>query len=153
MTTVVPPRLAWPQRLRLGLALGGAGLITCAAIFGGDPATWGRTTGSELWFLLWFLAASAVGAFAAGLATAGLFGGAGGRGWAVAGFGSLLSTGLGGALGGTLVLPGLGTIWGALIVGRLMVERPVIVPIWACAMAAVHLYARRLRGAGGGAIR
>lgn len=134
------------RRRQIAVELALAGLLTVLAILSGEIVP-GTLSWGVLGYLLWFAGAGTLGAGLAGLACAGLFGQPGRAGWFTASLGAVLATVLGGAIGGSLVVPGFGTVLGAIHVPLAIHAEPVIGLVWAGAMAVAHLRARRLRSA------
>lgn len=132
-------------RLRIAIACGVVGVLCATAIFAPPEVTGPYPQISAA--TLWFLGAAGLGAFLAGMAIAPMFGTAADiKGWAVALLGALVTTALGSALGGTFVFPGAGTLFAPVIVFTQMWDRAILLLSWAIGMAAVNLYALRLRG-------
>ena len=136
--TVMP----WPLRLRLAGLTAAMGLALCVALLQEELASVTQPGG---WIGAYLVFAAGVGAFLAGLAVAGLLGRPGRLGWPLTLCGMLLGTLLGGAVGGTLVLPGAGTFFGPVVVFGHMADRPGLIVLFLAFAAAVHLAARRLR--------
>ncbi|MET1411501.1 hypothetical protein ABVF61_04485 [Roseibium sp. HPY-6] len=87
---------------------------------------------------------AAAGGAVSGLLLSGWFGRAGIAGWGFAVLASVLSPVLAGAIGGSLVAPGLGTVWGAIMPMLLFVHlKPFAV--WLGCLFIIHLHVRHLR--------
>lgn len=97
--------------------------------------------------LVQMTASATAGAGAAGAVCAPLYGRPGGRGWAIAAAGLCAATALGASLGGTLFLPGAGTVFAPAVVAVMMWHAPVLVLLWLAGLAAIHRLAAALRAA------
>lgn len=87
---------------------------------------------------------AAAGGAVSGLLLSGWFGRAGIAGWSFAVLASVLSPILAGAIGGSLVAPGFGTVWGAIMPMLLFVHlKPFAV--WLGCLFIIHLHVRHLR--------
>jgi len=94
---------------------------------------------------IWFLAM--LGGFSgavAGLLLCGLFGRPGRKGWLLAAGAALLSPSLGGAAVGSFMLPGGGTVLGA-IMPLMTFTNLLSLSVWLACLVAVHLSVRYLR--------
>ena len=85
------------------------------------------------------------GAWLAGLVVYRFFGHPGRRGWVWAGLGYVLATGLGAAVAGTGLYPGVGTLTAPLILAVVIATSPVNLPVWLASSAIIHLAMRKMR--------
>ncbi len=130
------------HRWQFGLVMGGVGVLTACAML-----IWVDTSALRYVWINEFgmIVLAAIGAGGAGLATFGLFGINGPSGWAMAVLGSVVATLFGGAIAGTVVFPGYGTVFAAAFV---VIEGGMTGPVcatWAMSMIAVHSFARRMK--------
>ncbi|MEM6277267.1 MAG: hypothetical protein AAF714_09975 [Pseudomonadota bacterium] len=116
----------------IGLAIG-VGLSSS----GGEP---------EPKMLLWGLGACTFGAWIGGLLFAGAYGKPGYFGWGEALVAALLSVAVGGAVGGTCIVPVIGTVLGPIFLFQLSFESPLAALAVLLAFATIHLRARSIRG-------
>ena len=86
-----------------------------------------------------FVIASCIGACLGGWASTWAFGRSGAQGWLLALCGAFVATILGGAVAGTLYVPALGTMMGALTVFEAMFQNPDILLGWGAMRAVVQL--------------
>jgi hypothetical protein len=139
ISTFIPSTLT----LRLaGLTAGAGGIVSVAMVVFGGSLAMHLPTGDG------FYLAAILGAGLAGLGCAASFGRPGWAGWLLAAVGAIVATLAGAIIGSTLI----GMVFGAFSSGGLGIiailsaaERPEAVVIWALAMTAVHLVARRVR--------
>jgi len=82
------------------------------------------------------------GAALAGALCTWSFGRAGPAGWFWALGGAVMTTILGGALGGTFLMAGIGTVMGAATVVAYLVQFPLLLSVWLALMACTHLILR-----------
>lgn len=132
------------ERARIGAMVGASGALVAALI----SALSGGVRGL-IWQDIPFIVFAFVGATAAGLALAVLFGARGWAGWGLAMLGALLSTGAGAALGAVLLLgmenPLHGLSLGLFYVGSWLLSSPPVALGWVGSMALIHAAARRIR--------
>ena len=112
----------------------------------------------QIFLILRYLVAMAIGGAVAGAVIAGLFGRRGGLGWFLAILGALLVTALAGMIGSALALvPDLisdgwvtGDIipiaFGLVLIPLSLAGRPWLFAIWLALLILTHLWARRCRG-------
>jgi hypothetical protein len=140
-------KLTWRQRWAIALLMAIAGaLYLWAALFGEISRYTAREEISTL-ILAWATAAAFAGAGLAGFIVASGFGRAGWTGWAIAFACGIVATILGGAIGGTFIIPVYGTISGPFVVVGYAQENPSLMGIWAVLMAGVHLTSLKVRRA------
>lgn len=130
------------SRKRIAELIGVTGILTAVAlIIWADVSDLRYVWANEFGMVL----IAGPSAYLAGLLTAGLFGHDGRWGWVAAVFGALLSTVLGGAIAGTLLVPAIGTLIAPLFVlleGALLIG---VIFVWCTSMTVVHLYAVKFR--------
>jgi len=88
----------------------------------------------------------AVGGFLGGLVLSAGFGRPGRDGWLVAIATAFFAPPLAGALAGSFLMPGIGTVIGGALALRTFCY-PLSVAVWALCLVAIHLHARRIRPA------
>lgn len=141
-------KLTWRQRWTIALFLAIAGAAYLWAALSGQIANFSSQEDSSLLVLAYVTAAAFLGAGIAGIIVASGFGRAGPAGWILAYISGAVATLLGGAFGGTFILPVYGTITGPFVVVGYARNNPWLFLVWAVLMAAVHLAAARLRSGG-----
>ncbi len=114
--------------------------LACALAF--TVAGWDRPSSGrvDMRFLLPLVAL--VGGIIAGAFTAVLFGRTGVKGGLVAVLGAFLSTLLGSAIAGTLLMPIIGTFFGPAMIFFFIFMLPPYGALWAACFVATHLVAR-----------
>ena len=127
-----------PQDDNTAAALGVIGMITAGVIV--------LTMGTHDEDVLWFgrgglIVVAGCSAWLAGRLCGGLFGHSGWLGWLKAAFGAFLSTICGAMIGGTFVMPLVGTLFAPLVVVGWIVFVPTLTICWSVAMIALHLWA------------
>lgn len=127
---------------------GALGFGVMAAVFLADGLldTQELAAGMGLWPILWFLSAALFGGFLGGAIAAPLFGRPDLPGWVLAGLGGVAMTALGGAIGGTFIVPGYGTVLGPIFALGALSDSAVLLAVWVVAVAGIHGYARRRIG-------
>jgi hypothetical protein len=134
-------------RTAAAIGAGGAAVMAAIAIEAGGP-------GELFWADLPNVACAFVGATAAGLWLAPLFGRDGGRGVLRVGAGAVAATAAGAALGGAAALglsdPVSGLVIGPVFVAASVAGSPAVAAVWAGSMGLAHLVARGGRGRAGG---
>jgi len=73
------------------------------------------------------------------------FGHAGTKGWLTASAGALLASGIGAVIGGTLILPFYGTMFGPFQLIMLIVQDPILGVVWFGMLACAHGLLRQWR--------
>ena len=92
-----------------------------------------------------FVVMGALAGAVAGLVLSGWFGRPGYAGWCCAFLASLMAPSLGGAVAGSLIFPGAGTIAGLLLVPHVIVLHPVTSALWAICFVSIHLHVLSMR--------
>ncbi|PRY26467.1 hypothetical protein CLV78_101563 [Aliiruegeria haliotis] len=138
-------RLTRGQRWATGLAVAATGAIYGLVMVWNGFAGLGEVDGDTTTALIWMTGSAWIGALLAGTLCAPLFGRADAVGWLWSLLGWTLASLLGGAIGGTFVLPVYGTLFGPLFVFGNMVETPWLLPLWLVLIVPTHLRARQLR--------
>ncbi|MEQ3626894.1 MAG: hypothetical protein ABNH26_11705 [Celeribacter sp.] len=138
-----------PALLPLAAVSGVLGLAFCIAVFI-LPSEPGRVLNGGLdaqtaVSLGWVLGAGLLGAVAAVVLLRDGFGRDGRRGWVWALVTGIGASALGGLFAGTLVMPGYGSILGAMTVFFAVLEHPTLLMAWLAGLAVLHLTARRWR--------
>ncbi|MEM6477557.1 MAG: hypothetical protein AAF647_00785 [Pseudomonadota bacterium] len=138
MSEARKPPIAWPTPwLVSALGFAGQGLLFATLMFSRDEGQEVfRNAGTGV--IAYFAFVSALGAFCGGAAVWKLMGHAGRRGvlWSL--IGAVLATALGGAIGGTLTVPGMGTIAAPFLIFGSMAEVPWLGAVWLILTFAVH---------------
>lgn len=138
-------KLTWGHRWTIALMLAIAGAVYLWSALSTEIGGIVRDNDDWPLILAWASAAAFAGAGIAGVIVASGFGRSGAAGWLVAAVSGAVATLLGGAFGGTFILPVYGTITGPFVVVGYARANPWLFVVWAVLMAAVHLAAARLR--------
>jgi len=150
VTTPKPPApKSRPAKLPLALLAAVLGAVFCIGVFV-LPAEPGRALRGGIGpddaiSLGWLIGAGMLGAVASVFLLRDGFGRAGRRGWLWAGVAGLAASALGGLFAGTLVMPGYGSMLGAMTVFFAVLEHPTRLAAWLVGVALLHLTARRWR--------
>lgn len=140
-------KLTWRQRWAIALLMAIAGAVYLWAALFGEITGFTRREDSSTLILAWATAAAFAGAGLAGFIVASGFGRDGWAGWLIAFACGIVATILGGAFGGTFIIPVYGTISGPFVVVGYAQENPLLLSVWAVLMVGVHLASVRIRSA------
>ncbi|MEN8840118.1 MAG: hypothetical protein ABF254_02125 [Octadecabacter sp.] len=126
-----------PERKDIALAFGLVGVLTAVVlVIFGDTRDLDYTWPGQIGVVI----IAGPSAWLAGYAFGGMFGHPRAMGWVFACVGACLSTVLGAAIGGTFVLPLLGTIIAPAVLFEQAIANPMIGIIWLAAMAGLHVF-------------
>lgn len=120
-------------KISLAVGLWGWGFLSIPMLLEGGPWT----------DLVWLFLAGFTGAFLGGMATTWAFGRAGPLGWLIATIGGVIATFLGAIACGTLLIPGLGTVFGPLLAWVLVTGSALGFGLWLVGLLLVQVYALR----------
>ncbi|SMX37991.1 hypothetical protein [Octadecabacter ascidiaceicola] len=132
-----------PARKDIAVAFGLVGILTAFAlvVFGDLRELHDPWTGP-----IGVVIIAGPSAWMAGFLFGGMFGQQGAMGWGLALLGACLSTLLGAAIGGTIVLPLFGTIIAPFALLDQAIAHPTIALVWLCLMAVLHLALLKSKG-------
>jgi len=125
-----------PKHSDIALTISIIGALSAVAliVFGDTSAL------NEVWVNRYGLVVVAgVGAWCSGLACGGLFGHPGFIGWVLLALGAVVSTLLGAAIAGTVIIPAFGTLMAPVILVEEGFANPMMLICWAIMMVGIHI--------------
>jgi len=102
----------------------------------------GTVLGTLGWYQIWVMLAAAIGGVLALFLAKERIGQSGVSGWVRGAAGGIWVTTIGALIGGTLALPLYGTMFGPFIVLVTLIGTPILLAIWVCHLAALHMLMR-----------